>query len=131
MTVMQGTALFSPGLTFGASGPSSIFSLLKALLDNESADPGERRDAVESLVAYHCATISTDKYTAVKEAFHIQRQTLLLLDYVWDVFGSAGNIFGNNAMPHSPNPLILSQIASTIAARRATQSLGTLPGPQS
>lgn len=131
MTAIQGTASLSSGVSFGASGPASIFSLIKALLDNESADANERREAVESLVAYHCATISADKYTAVKEAFHVHRQALLLLDYVWDVFGSTGGIFGSGAMPHSPNPLLLSQIASSISARRTTQSLGSLPGPQS
>lgn len=131
MATIQGTALLAPSLSFGASGPASIFSLLKALLDSESADPVERRDAVESLVAYHCATISTDKYTAIREAAHVNRQNLLILDYLWDVFGSAGNIFGNKAMPHSPDPLLLSQIASSVAARRTVQSLVVLPGPQS
>lgn len=131
MAAIQGTALFSPGLTFGAGGSPSVFSSIKALLDNESASADERREAVESLVAYHCATISADKYTAVREAAHIHRQALLLIDYVWNVFGSAGNIFGNNSMPHSPNPVLLGQIASTIAARRTNRSLGTLPGPQS
>lgn len=122
MTAWAGSALLSPSVIFGST-PESLFKLLQVLMEAEISDPLARRDAIENLVAYHCATISNDKYTAVVNACHIHRQVLLMLDSIWNVFGPTG-------IPvHKPSNIQYHETAALITTKRAAQSLNTLPGP--
>jgi hypothetical protein len=121
-TAWAGSATLSPSVTL-TSIPESLFTLLQTLMDAEISDPIARRDAIEHLVAYYCATISNDKYTAVVNANHVHRQVLLMLDSAWNVFGPGG-------IPvHTPPANEFHDTMAKITSKRAGAGLNVLPGP--
>jgi hypothetical protein len=127
MAVLQGTAVFAPTVSF-KSNTASTFLLLQQLLDAIEEDPTARNSALSYLVAYHAAALSADKYSAIKNLNKIHGDAKLLLDYMWNFYGSS---YSNGMIPvSSPTPAALSEIVSTVAATRTTKTLSPLPGPK-
>ena len=128
-TAMQATALLAPRATMAAVMPESLFALLQGLMDQEQWDPTTRTTTLATLVAYHAATAAPDKYTQVVAIQKIRKDALLLLDHMWNMFGS-GN-YGIYGMPiDAPSAPQLTEVLQTVAATRTTKTLPPLPGPK-
>lgn len=123
MAAIQGTASFSAGVVFTPKF-TSTFLLLQALLDKlELGNTRARNDALEFLIAYHAATLSNDKYSAVVNMNKIHARALLYLDHMWNVYGPAG-------LPiDAPSHAALSELTSAVSTARTNASYTPLAGP--
>jgi hypothetical protein len=123
MTAINATASLSPGLVF-MGGPESLFDLMQNLLDAEQIDPAVRNVALMALVAYHGATLSNDKLSAVHAINKIHKDALLLLDYLWGIDSGVNGVY---TMPvDNPGAPQLHEIAAQVATTRAARGYAAL-----
>jgi hypothetical protein len=112
----------APASFFGGM-PASIFSFLATLLDQQSADPVQRSQAITYLMVYQASTLADDKNTAVLGIEKMHDDALLLLDHLWGIFGPSGIPIDR------PSDAQLGEIKYNVITGRSKKNLKPLKTP--